>query len=304
MTWFFIALIGPILWAICNHIDKYLLSDRFKGSNIGALMLFSTLLSIIIIPILYFINTDIFNPSILNIIILIVTGLLTGLAMIPYMYALDKDETSIVVPLFQLIPIWGFFLAFILLGETLTWIQTMGCLFIIFGSIVITIEEDIDEKIKFKKRTIYLMLLSTILIAVYETIFKFVAVDIGFVIASFWEQIGLLILGIILFVCFEKYRVGFIHLLKTQGRKIVTLNIGSEALSIIGNLATNFALIIAPVALVLTVNGFQPLFVFLFGLILTILFPKFCHEKLSKKHLVQKIISILVIVMGSILIGQ
>jgi drug/metabolite transporter (DMT)-like permease len=304
MTWFFIALIAPILWAFVNHIDKYLLSDRFKGSNIGALMIFSTLLCFVILPVLYFINTDIFSPSILNIIILIVVGVLTGLAMMPYMYALDKDETSIVVPLFQLIPIWGFFLSFVLLGETLTWIQATGCLFIIFGSIVITIEEDIDNKIKFKKRTIYLMLLSTVLVAIYETLFKFVAVDTGFIVASFWEQIGLVILGLILFVCFKNYRISFFHLLKTQGKKISALNLGSESLTIIGNLATNFALIIAPVALVLTVNGFQPLFVFLFGLLLTILFPGFYSEKLSKKHLVQKIISILVIIVGSILIGR
>ena len=303
MTWFLIALIGPILWAVVNHIDKYLLSDRFKGSNVGALMLFSTLLCFVILPVFYFINSDIFSPSVFNIIILIVVGLLTGLAMLPYMYALDQDESSIVVPLFQLIPIWGYFLAFVMLGETLNWVQMVGCLLIIFGSIVITLEEDADEKIKFKKRTILLMLLSTVLIAVYETLFKFVAVDAGFVISTFWEQVGLLLIGIILFIFFKNYRVGFFNLLKTQGKKIISLNIGSESLSIIGNLATNFALIIAPVALVLTVNGFQPLFVFIYGVIFTLLFPKFCHEKLSKKHLVQKIISILVIVMGSILIS-
>lgn len=304
MTWFFIALIGPILWAFVNHIDKYLLSDKFKGSNVGALMLFSTLVCLVITPIFYFLNPAIFSLSALNVIILMVVGVLTGLAMMPYMYALDKDEASVVVPLFQLIPIWGYFLAFILLGETLNWVQMTGCLFIIFGSIVITLEEDADEKIKFKKRTIWLMLLSTILVAIYETLFKLVAVEAGFILSTFWEQVGLLSLGIVLFVFFKNYRISFIHLLKTQGQKILTLNVGSELATIVGNLATNFALIIAPVALVLTVNGFQPLLVFVYGVLLTWLFPKFCQEKLSKKHLIQKTISILVIIVGSILIGR
>jgi len=303
MTWFLIALIGPILWAVVNHIDKYLLSDRFRGSNVGALMLFSTLLCFVIIPILYFINSDIFNPSVLEIFILIVVGILTGLAIMPYMYALDQDETTVVVPLFQLIPIWGYFLAFVLLGETLNWIQMVGCIFIIFGSIIITLEEDSDEKIKFKKRTIWLMLLSTVLMAVYETLFKFVAIDAGFVISTFWEQVGLFLFGIVLFVFFKNYRTSFVYLLKTQGKKILSLNLGSETASLIGNLATNFALILAPVALVLTVNGFQPLFVFIIGVLLAWLFPKICQEKLSKKHLIQKMISILVIITGSVLIN-
>lgn len=302
MTWFFIAMIGPVLWAAVNHVDKYLLSDRFKGSNVGALMLFSTLACFIVIPVFYFIDSDIFNPSFFEIGILVIIGILFALSMMPYMYALDKDEASVVVPLFQLIPIWGYILAFFLLGETLNWVQIVGCLFIIFGSIVITLEEDADEKIKFKKRTIWLMLLSTVLIAIYETLFKFVAVDVGFVVSTFWEQIGLLFFGMILFVFFREYRVNFIFLLRTQGKKILTLNLGSELMTIIGNLVTNFILLIAPVTLVLVVNGFQPLFVFVYGVIFTWLFPKFCQEKLSKKHLVQKIISILVIIIGSLLI--
>ena len=69
MTWFLIALIGPILWAGVNHVDKYLLSDKFKGSNVGALMLFSTLTCFIVLPIFYLINSDIFNPSFFEIII-------------------------------------------------------------------------------------------------------------------------------------------------------------------------------------------------------------------------------------------
>jgi drug/metabolite transporter (DMT)-like permease len=303
MNWFLIALIGPILWAIVNHIDKYLLSNSFKGSNVGALMLFSTLASALILPILYFINNDIFNLSTLNILILIVVGIMSGLSIMPYMYALDSDEASIVVPLFQFAPICCYFLAFVILGETLNWIQIIGCLFIILGSIIITIKEDIDEKIKFRKRTILLMLLSTILIASQETLFKLVAVDSGFVISTFWEQIGLLLMGVVLFFFFKKYRTNFIHLLKIQGKKILSLNLGNEFVAIIGNLATNFALILAPVVLVLTVNSFQPLFVFLFGVIFTVMFPKFCHEKLSKKHIAQKIIAILVIVIGSLLMN-
>lgn len=304
MSWFFIALIGPVLWAFVNHIDKYLLSSKFKGCNVGALMIFSTLLYVFILPLLYLANHNIFNLSLQNIILLITIGVLSGLAILPYMYALDEEETSIVIPLFQLVPIWGYFFSYVLLGETLSGLQIIGCLLIIIGSFIITLEIDEENKIKFKKRTIWLMLISTVLFALYEALFKFIAIDTGFVIASFWEYIGLLILGIFFLVFFKKYRESFIHLFKTQGKSIISLNFGSEFITIIGNMATNFALLLAPAALVLTVNGFQPLFVFIIGVFITFFLPKIYTEKLSKKHLTQKIISILIIVIGAVLISQ
>ena len=77
MTWLLIALIGPILWAVVNHIDKFLLSDRFEGSNIGALMIFSSLqCGVLVLPILYLINHDVFNVSIQNTIFLIIIGII------------------------------------------------------------------------------------------------------------------------------------------------------------------------------------------------------------------------------------
>ncbi|MFA6430134.1 MAG: DMT family transporter [Candidatus Paceibacterota bacterium] len=303
MSWFLIALIGPILWAIVNHIDKFLLSDRFEGSNVGALMIFSTLQCGLLLPILYFINNDIFNLSVENIILLIVVGILSVFAIMPYMYALDEEEASIVIPLFQLIPIWGYMFSYFILGETLTWMQLVGCLLIIGGSAIITLEFDEEKKIKFKKRIILLMLLSTILFALYETLFKFVAVDVGFVVSSFWEYLGVFSMGILFYLFIKKYKLSFLNLLKTKGGKIISLNIANESLTIIGNFAVNFALLLAPVALTLTISGVQPIFVFIIGIFLTIFFPKICKEKISKKHLIQKTISILIIILGGCLVS-
>lgn len=303
MSWFLIALIGPILWAIVNHIDKFLLSDNFEGNNVGALMIFSTLQCGLIIPIFYLINNNILSIPISNIILLIIIGILSVFAILPYMYALDEEETSIVVPLFQLIPIWGYIFSYFILGETLSLIQLVGCLLIIFGSIIITLDFDEEKKIKFKKRIVLLMLSSTVLFAFYETLFKFVAVDISFVLASFWEYIGVFFMGILFYVFVKKYRESFTNLLKSQGGKIISLNITSEFLTIIGNIAVNFALIIAPVALTLTISGVQPIFVFVIGILLTIFLPKFYKEKLSKKHLIQKIVSIMIMIVGSVIIN-
>ena len=53
MTWFLIALIGPFLYALSNHIDKILLSKYFKEGGAGTLILFSSLLAGTALPFIY-----------------------------------------------------------------------------------------------------------------------------------------------------------------------------------------------------------------------------------------------------------
>lgn len=65
----------------------------------------------------------------------------------------------------------------------------------------------------------------------------------------------------------------------------------------------NFATLLAPLALVWVVNGFQPFFVLLYGVIITLFFPKFGTESLLKKHLVQKVVAILIMFVGVLLLN-
>jgi drug/metabolite transporter (DMT)-like permease len=48
MNWFLIALIGPVLWALVNHIDKYIISKYFTGRGVGSLVLFTSASGLII----------------------------------------------------------------------------------------------------------------------------------------------------------------------------------------------------------------------------------------------------------------
>ncbi len=50
---------------------------------------------------------------------------------------------------------------------------------------------------------------------------------------------------------------------------------GAELMNIVALLATNAAVLLAPVALVLSVSSTQPIFVLLEGIILAALYPKF-----------------------------
>ncbi len=301
MTWFFLALIAPFLWAIVNHVDKYLLSNEFNGRSINSLMIFSTLIGVFVLPIAYLIEPSIFTISTRNALLLITVGIMSAIAIALYLHALEEEETSIVVALFQTIPLFGALFAYIMLGEVLTTEQLFGCLIIVLGSILITAEFNEDKKIRFKKKVLYLMLGSAALFGFYETLFKVAAIDESFWVSTFWEHIGLVMVAIALLLV-PRYRKDFIALASTNGKKIISLNVGSEVLTIVGNILVNYAMILAPVALVLTTSSVQPFIVFVIGIAITVMFPRIAQEKISKKHIFQKVIAICILFVGVIMI--
>jgi len=209
MNWFLIALIPPALWSVTNHIDKYLLGKYFKGGGVGALMVFSSLIGLLLLPVI-----AVWHPEVLNFsqtsILIAVNGFLYILAVLPYFYALQKDEASIAVPLFQLIPVFSYVLAYYVLGETLTNNQLMGGFLIVLGAIGMTLDLNDGKKIKFKKEVFWLMMLSSLIFALNFLFFKFFAIQSSFWFTSFWEYVGFAVFAFLLMVFVKPYRKEFV----------------------------------------------------------------------------------------------
>ncbi len=298
MNWFLIALINPLAHSVANHFDKYLLSKHIKGGTVGALIVFSSLFSFFALPILYFLRPNILTSvNWIEALVLIINGAFVSIAVALYLYALNIDEASYVAPFFQFYPIFGFFLSFILLGEILTSSQIFGAIFIILGSIVLSLEFNKVKK-KFKKRLIALMLGSSFFYALNAVVFKLIAIDQGFLDSLFWDMLGKFLFGIFILLSLAKYRDQFINLIKSSGVKITILNLLNEVIGLAGELAVVLAVLYAPVVLVQSVTGVQPIFVLLLGILITLHFPKFGKEEMSKRHLAQKITGILIVTTG------
>src|ERR1039458_2519080 len=142
-NWFCISLIAPVLWTIVNHIDKYLLSKYFKGNGIGAIFLFSSLFSVFVLPgILIFEPSIVLCISVPDIVILLLVGVMSAVAFLLYLYALDIEEASVVIPLLQLIPVFAYFLSYLILGERLNKVQILAALIVILGIVILSLEFD------------------------------------------------------------------------------------------------------------------------------------------------------------------
>lgn len=102
---------------------------------------------------------------------------------------------------------------------------------------------------------------------------------------------------------FKKYRQGFIKVIKKHKISVIGLNMVNEIIDVVAKMAMNFAILLAPLALVWITNGFQPLFALLYGIILTLFFPKIIKENISKKTILQKLIFIVIIIIGGYLLN-
>lgn len=303
INWFLLSLVAPVLWSIINHIDKYILSKYEKGRGVGALLLFSSLFSVIVLPFIGLIyRSKIFSISVADSLILVFAGLLGATAFYFYLKAMEVDEASVVVPLFQFDPIFGYILGFIFLNELLTRNQLLASILIIIGIISISVEIDEDNNYKFKKRVFFLVIVSSFFFALSGVLFKKLALMDSFWVSIFWQYVGITIFGILVLAFYKKFRDDFITMLSGPNLRFLSANIVSEILYVVGALANNFALLIAPVALVFVVNSYQPLFVFIAGIIFTIFTPGFVTEKITRRHLLHKLFSIVVILIGSYLL--
>lgn len=301
MTWFFIALGAPFLWALVNIADQYLIakySDREKDHSSGGLVLFSSLIGIFIAILIAVFTRGVFTIPGSDVLLLMLTGLLTIVWIVLYLYALEMEEVSSVAPWFLTVPIFGYFFGNVFLGETLTRNQIIGSVIILVGVIVLSLNFT-EEKRKFKHKPILYMLLACMLVAISGVIFKFVTVENNFWISSFWEYAGLGLSGLLIYIFIPKYRREFMHMNKHGGRKIFIVNTLSELATIAGNLMTNFALLLAPVTMVYLVGSFQPAIVLCLTLFSTKFLPHIVTENMKRDILEPKIIAIAIMIIGS-----
>jgi uncharacterized membrane protein len=304
MKWIYIGLLAPLLNATANHMDKYLISKYIQGGGVGALIIFSACFGIVALPFIYLFNPEVVGVSFSEGFWLMVNGSLVVLAILCYLYALQQEEATKVVPYYQSIPVFSFILGFLVLGETITKTQLVGAGIIFLGTIILSTEKGSEGRFSYKKQVAGLMFLAGLCYAINSVIFKMFALQEGFWLSIFWGIAGKVLLGIIFFIFIKSYREDFFELLKANKFFVLSFNSFNEAVALLAEGIAAFVTLLAPVALVaLLIDAFQPVFVFLIGVSLTVFAPNISEEGITKSDLVQKGLAILVIVLGGYLVS-
>lgn len=303
MNWILLVLASSFTAATINHLEKYLISKRLKGGGIGSLLILSAMMSLPIFFLVGLFNPQVFSIDFKRALFILLNGVIYVTWLLPYYYALGKDDASAVTPLFQLAAVFSYIIGLLVLHESMTPFQWIGALLICTGSLGLSVERIEGRKLRLKKAVFFPMALASFLVAVNEVFFKFFAVDAGFWVVTFWEYIGFFITAVMLFLFIPVYRSEFLKVLQKNKISTFGMCLSNELLTSFAKMSLNFATLLAPVALVLFVSeGFQPFFVLGIGILLTVFFPQISQEKIGKKHLAKKLASLLVMFLGTLLL--
>jgi uncharacterized membrane protein len=299
MSWLFFAFSGPVLWAISVHLDKYLVERFFKQSPVAVLLVFTAFVGVLMLPFILYFDPDVIHLDAGSAILIMASGVLYMGGMLFYLRALQSEEASVVAPFFQASPLFGYLLAYFVLGERLSPTQMAGGALIIAGAATVSLR--FGERHAFKLRLAALMLTCGFVLALATLIFKIFAIKVAFWTTTFWMFVGEAIFGAALLMI-GSYRRQFVALVRSNTAALLSINASNELVNLGGGLGNRYALLFAPLSLVQAIGSTTTLFVFLFGVAISVVYPRLGRENLSARGLAQKAVAALLVALGVALV--
>lgn len=291
MLWILFAIIANVLFAVSNLFDKFLIEKRVRDPL--ALTVFGGWIDLLFTLIIVLIHgLSITGP--LQAGVLLLSGVMVELALIPYFKALSLEDASRISPLFQSMPVFVLLLSSVFLRETLTHRQLLGFLLILSGSFIVSMHKT-DAGIFKIRKAFWWVLLASILWALPAVMFKFVVVK-----QTFWDALALEFFGVAIgaTILFFLYKTRVLAQIRDIGAGTWSILNINELIYIAGRVSNFYAITLGLVSLVAVLGGTIPLFVFLFGLMLSLWFPGIIKEDITRASIVTKISSIILVSCG------
>lgn len=296
-----LAVIAAVFYAMTNHIDKYMVSKVSKNADYRALVLISTGIAGIAMTIIYlFVCNFQLAFDWQSILILFGNSILYAITLIFWFKAIGREDATVVVIMFQLIPVFSLLLSPILLrDQTISLVQLIGGIIITLAAIFITYEPDKKKFSKKKLGTLALMTATSLGYTIWFILERYVNQNHDFNQTTLWSNITLSIVGILIFIFIKSYRKSFRTLMKHNALQVLSLNLFNEFFNSFGGVISTYAGTMTSIALVSFITqGVQPFAVMILGILLAKIFPKIHKEKPSKKEFTKRIIAIIICIVG------
>lgn len=294
-NWLLFSILAPLFWGLTNPLDgglrRYFITDDygFMWFTMAMRWVFA-LIACFFLPLHFVFGVAFWG--------MVLAGLLWVLPFVFYFKALALEDSSRVSILLQMLPLCVLILAFILLGETLDVREFLGFLLILGGGIMAAFKHS-EGKWSFSK-AFWLTLLATFLWSLSDVLFKYFRPDfVNFSSAFFIYFVGggLPILLLLFLPGERKKMTKYIRAMPLRAWLMLLISLLA---GVSGTLLFTQALLIGDAALTAVFVGLQPLFAFLFALIISRLIKEVPAEDLSGINLILKAGALLVIFIGLI----
>lgn len=285
----------PVLYAIANLADKYLVSEGDEeDSDPGALLALSgTIAGLFAVPIgVFALLTGASFGGLADIIMLVGIGFLYYAAIWIYLDMLKVEETSNVVSWYQTVPLFGLIGALIVLGEYPEWYHILAIIFLVLGSFLLSWRDG-----EMKKTVMFWMTVAALFVAAYDVLFANYGRTIDEVAAISLMLAGKVVAGYSLLLLDKKARKGFWIGLTTK----LKAQFISESVSTMADIAMYASILLMPLVLAQGAAALQPLFVLIGAVVMGAIFPQVSEEG-EGEDFRKKVIAITLMIMGGILL--
>jgi len=296
MLWFWIAILSYFFFALVSLIDRYMLVGPLRNPKVYAFYVsIWGLLTLVFVP--FGLATS--NPD--EIVFALLSGMWRTFALFLFYRAASKIEISRVVPAVGgFLPVFTFIIVQIGFGqkEPVSLLQILSLGLLILGSVLIS-----SKKFGFRsllRKDIKYPILAAAAFAIGFYLIKQVFIQQSFISGLIWSGVGGG-LGALLFLLFPKTRKTIFlkkPILKKQ--TFSPLMVG-YFFGGIASLLQNYSVFLVKegqLAFINALEGTKYVFLFFFTLFLSWKFPQFFKEDISKKAIIQKVLSIFILGAG------
>ncbi|KKU80570.1 MAG: Conserved hypothetical membrane protein, DUF6 family [Candidatus Peregrinibacteria bacterium GW2011_GWA2_47_7] len=299
-VWLVFALLSPICWGFSNALDGAVRRHFVKNDYATTWFLGITRLPVLVVLALFL--KDFHVPGAIEVMGMLAAGFLWIFPFILYYRSIEFEETSLVVILLQLLPIFSVLVAYTVLGETLTKLQLIAFMLLFIGGLCASVKS-LQGRFHLSK-ALPLMLIASLLWATSDVIYKKYAPAFGdFWNSFFWYLVG----GFVFAACFILFQ---------KGRRIVVENFSrlsrrgwiifsiDQLIGITGSLFMAYALNFGKVSLTVVIMGIQPLVAFAATFLLRPIINEIPAEDVGTSSLVKKTVALVFILAGLLLLQQ
>ncbi len=294
MSWFYLALLAPLLYAITVLFDDSLLRFVYKSPYISTTMAgcFGAM------PLLAAFFRPVSIPPDLALLALL-AGFLTITYIFFYFKGLAVESPSVVIALFSLAPATLPILAHFLVHEDLRAIQLIGFLIILVASVGMAAVD--IRKLTFSE-ALWPIIVAVILMDAMSLITKHVYEHAQFFSAYMYFCAGLGIAGLVFLLINLPDNLHNLADIRKILKKVIPVLIIAELFNVAAELTLNLAISKGPVSLVRAIEGVQPMFMLLMAVLLYPIAPKFFREA-EEGGIIKKLLLMSVVVVGLVIIG-
>lgn len=297
MSWVFFAIASSAVYATNNFIDKYVLERQIPDYR--GLVVYTAIVGFIFGGLLWLIG----GPHVLGVqdaSLVMLTGMCTIWGLALYFRALSVEETSSVIILMQMVPVFTVILSAIFLGEWITIRQLAGFLLVLSAVVGVSHKK---ESIKMRpSAALFFMVMANLCWAVANVLFEFVSASAKFIELAAYESFGIAAGGLALFIFSPSVRAAFSNIRQFCGWVAIAFIVLNEILFLAAKLLAYYGIRLGPVSLVSILGSTQIFFGIIYGWLLTMVTDKTFNEDISVKGILKKICMAILILAGILLL--